>query len=289
MKLSRARKSSPLSLNFIKISNIAPVATLAFVASFATASHARIVASAAASSQSANTVTAQTGASQQTPSGTVREFYRLMRERRFREAFMLSIFRPAIEDLSAQEFESLRPDFERQALEVPAEVVLTGEQMSGDEATVFMKLGTDEAPKVTPVFLMKDKSGRWIIGDAESQKIVEKRGKKFFFEARIEAHHDDVESMMRRIATAQLIYSSQRNGEFGDLAALVSAGLVPQDILQTASTGYRFHVTPDKGGKGFRAGAEPAAYGQTGRLSFYIDHTGAFKKEDKGGKPLKGS
>jgi len=48
----------------------------------------------------------------------VRDFYRMMRERKFREAFALSIYKPAIEGLSPQDFEELRPDFEGIAGEV---------------------------------------------------------------------------------------------------------------------------------------------------------------------------
>ena len=219
------------------------------------------------------------------PSHAVQEFYRLMRERRFREAFAMSIFAPAVEGLSAEEYEDLKPDFERQATEVPERLALTGEQLSGDDATVFMRLGTDDAPQVVPVFLIRER-GAWIVGDRENQKLVKKRGKKFFFEARIEAHHDDVENMLKRISTAQFIYSSQHGGLFGDLNQLVRAGLVPQDILSTESTGYRFHVETAQGGKGYTGGAEPARYGRTGRLSFYLDSSGV-RKDDKGGKPLK--
>jgi hypothetical protein len=38
-----------------------------------------------------------------------------MRERKFSEAFALTIYKPAIEGLSAAELEELRPDFERMA------------------------------------------------------------------------------------------------------------------------------------------------------------------------------
>ena len=221
------------------------------------------------------------------PSFTVQEFYRLMRERRFREAFALSIFAPALEGLSAAEYEDLKPDFERQAGEVPERVTLTGEQVSGDDATVFMKLGTDDAPQVVPLPLVRER-GVWLFGDREGQKFVKKQGKKYFFEARIEAHHDDVENMLKRISTAQFIYSSQHGGLFGDLNQLVRAGLIPQDILSTESTGYRFHVETAQGGKSYTGGAEPARYGRTGRLSFYLDSSGV-KKDDKGGKPLKGN
>src|SRR5436189_128210 len=33
--------------------------------------------------------------------------------------------------------------------------------------------------------------------------------------------------------------------------------------------------------------AEPARYGHTGKLSFWMDQTGNIKKEDNGGKPVK--
>ncbi|HKC62938.1 MAG TPA: hypothetical protein VKB86_04840, partial [Pyrinomonadaceae bacterium] len=75
-----------------------------------------------------------------TPTQTVREFYRLMRERHFREAFALSIYKPAIEGLSAEEFEELRPDFEKMAAVIPEKIDVNGEQVSGTIATVFVKI-----------------------------------------------------------------------------------------------------------------------------------------------------
>ena len=50
-----------------------------------------------------------------------REFYKMMREKKFREAFGVSIYRSAIEGLSPQEFEDLRPDFEKMAFAVSEE------------------------------------------------------------------------------------------------------------------------------------------------------------------------
>src|SRR5687768_3933837 len=88
-----------------------------------------------------------------TPTETIREFYKMMREKKFREAFGMSIYRPALEGLSPQEFEDLRPDFERVAIaiteKIPAKMDVTGEQISGDTATVFMKvLDADGKEKV---------------------------------------------------------------------------------------------------------------------------------------------
>src|SRR5258708_5995703 len=58
------------------------------------------------------------GAAQQparSPSDTVREFYNAMREKRFIDAFGMSIYKPAIEGLKPQEFEDLRSDFNKMA------------------------------------------------------------------------------------------------------------------------------------------------------------------------------
>jgi hypothetical protein len=231
--------------------------------------------------------TPKQSAAASSPSDVVREFYRALRERRFREAFAMSILRPAYDPLNAEELAELRPDFERRAAEVPAVVELTGEQISGDEATVFMKIGEGEALKIEPVYLIREK-GAWIIGDRNGKREIEKSGKKYFFEARIEAHHADVESLLQRFAAVQLVYSSQHGGQFGDLRQLVAAGLMPQDVLSTESTGYRFHAEVTNGGKAYAAGAEPVAYGRTGRLSYYLDASG-LRSEDRGGKPLKGS
>jgi len=226
---------------------------------------------------------------QRSPSDTLREFYRLMREKKFREAFGISIYRGAIDGLSAQEYEELRPDFERMAVavseKIPEKVSITGEQISGDTATVFVNvLDSDGKQKVEPASLIKIDSA-WVVGDRENLELVKKAGKQFFFEARINAHQSDVQDMMTRISLAQVVYSQGHNGQFGNLAELVAAGLVPKDVEGTDSTGYRFQVNRSGDGKTWYATAEPAEYGKTGRLSFYLDSTGV-RNGDTGGKPL---
>jgi hypothetical protein len=221
-----------------------------------------------------------------TPTETVREFYRLLRLKQFREAFALSIYKPAIDGLDAQEFADLRPDFEKMAAGVPENVQVSGEQISGETATVFVKVNNDAgtSQQDDSVMLMRKGQG-WIIGDKENEAIVKRSGKDFFFTARIQTHHTEVQSMLQRISVAQLVYSAQHNGQFGSLQALIAAGLVPKDIESTESTGYRFHVTLSADSKSFTAGAEPERYGRTGRLSFFLDKTG-IKSADKGGKPF---
>lgn len=228
-------------------------------------------------------VLAQTG--QRSPSDTVREFYKAMRARKFREAFALSIYRPAVQGLTPKEFDDLRSDFERMAAAIPDDVQLNGEQISGDSATVFVKVKDAETgAQPEPVTLIKV-NGQWIIGDRENQAIVERAGKDFFFNARIDTHHNEVQEMFKRISLAQLAYSQQHNGQFGDLPALITAGLMPKDLEGTETTGYRFRiiVSPDR--KTWTAAAEPAQYGRTGRLSFFMDASGV-RSADMAGKPL---
>ena len=224
-----------------------------------------------------------------TPTDTMREFYRLMREKKFREAFGMSIYRPAIEGLSAQEFEDLRPDFEKMAAavseKIPATVDITGEQISGDVATVFVKVvDADGKEKIEPGSLIKV-NNTWVVGDQDSLKMVQQAGKKFFFEARINAHHSDVQDMLTRISIAQVAYSQGHSGQFGNTAELIGAGYIPKDIEGSETTGYRFQVFRSADGKTWYATAEPAQYGRTGRLSFYLDASGV-RSGDTGGKPL---
>jgi hypothetical protein len=223
---------------------------------------------------------------QRTPTETVREFYRLLRLKQFREAFALSIYKPAIDGLGAEEFADLQPDFEKMASVVPENVQVSGEQISGETATVFIKVNNDQAAaqQDESVMLMR-RNGGWIIGDKENEAVVKRSGKEFFFTARIQTHHTEVQNMLQRLSVAQLIYSQQHNGQFGNLQALIAAGLIPKDIEATESTGYRFHVTLGADAKSFTAGAEPARYGRTGRLSFFLDKTGV-RSSDTGGKPL---
>ena len=219
----------------------------------------------------------------------MRDFYQLMRAKKFREAFAISIYRPALDGLSNQEFEELRPDFEKMAAavseKIPATVDVSGEQISGDTATVFVKvLDADGKEKIEPAALMK-LDNAWVVGDRESLELVKKAGKKFFFEARINAHHSDVQDMLTRISLAQVVYSQGHNGMFGNSAELMAAGLVPKDIEGTESTGYHFQIFRSTDGKSWYATAEPAQYGRSGRLSFHLDASGV-RSGDVNGKPL---
>lgn len=224
-----------------------------------------------------------------TPTETMREFYRMMREKKYREAFGISIYRQAIEGLSTQEFEDLKPDFDKMAAAVseriPEKVEITGEQISGEAATVFVKVvDADGKATVEPASLIKIDNS-WIVGDRENLEMVRKEGKKFFFEARINAHHSDVQDMLTRISLAQVAFAGTHSSQFGNMAELITAGFLPKDIEGPETTGYRFQVVRAPDGKSWYATAEPAQYGRTGRLSFYLDASGV-RSGDAGGKPL---
>jgi hypothetical protein len=230
--------------------------------------------------------TLATAAQTRTPTETVREFYKALREKRFQQAFALSIYKPAVEGLSAEEFEELRPDFEKMAAAVPENVTISGEQISNDTATVFVRIaaGDDAAAQAEPITLTR-RGNEWIIGDKDNEKIVLANGKEFFIKARIDTHHGEVQAMLERISLAQIFYSKQHNDQFADLQTLTNATLVPKDIEGTDSTGYRFHITVAADKKSYTAGAEPVRYGRTGRLSFYLDDKVGIKSRDTGGKP----
>jgi len=225
---------------------------------------------------------------QRSPSDVVREFYKAMREHRFKDAWAMTIYKPAVEDLSADEMEDLRSDFEQKAAQVPAQIEITGEQIQGNIATVFVKVPiTESTPQVTsePVNLISS-GGFWIIGDEANQAIVKKAGRRFFLDALIEEHQSDIEDLLKRLIAVQIVYGAQHNGAFGDLQALIAADLIAKESADPKAIGYYFHITIAPDGKGYTASAEPARYGHTGKLSFWMDQTGAIKSADNSGKPV---
>lgn len=233
----------------------------------------------------ASTAVAQT---QRTPSDVVREFYKAMREHRFKDAFSHTIYKPAVEGLNAEEMEDLRPGFEDRAAQIPEQVEITSEQVTGNTATVFVKVPVNEStPQSTsqPVSLINS-GGAWIIGTEADQAEVKKKGRRFFLDALITQNQSDMEDLLRRVIAVQIIYSQQHGGAFGDLAALINTGQVSKDAADPKVLGYNFRVKVGTDGKTYQAEAEPARYGRTGKLSYWMDQTGTIKSVDNGGKPF---
>ena len=235
--------------------------------------------------------TAQNNPGPRTPSDVVREFYKAMREHRFREAFAMTSYKPAVEGLNAEEMELLRPGFEEKAAAIDATVEITGEQISGDKATVFVKVPvTATSPQVTSQPLNLVKSGNdWIIlfGSEADAAEVKKAGRRYLLDMLIEGHEADTEDFLKRLAIWEGIYNSQHNGVYSDFNALIQAGMFSNDVIDPKLSGYNYHITVAKDGKTYVVGAEPVNHGKTGKLSFWGDQTGAIKSADNGGKPLK--
>lgn len=235
----------------------------------------------------AQTATAAASSSRQarTPLQTVAEFYKALRERRFREAFALSIYKPALEGLTAEEFAELQPEFEKLAGAVPEKIEFGGEQISGDTATVFARVGGESA-QLEAIPLMRGADGAWIFGDAENLAIVKRDGKEFFLKARIETHHKEVEALLLKIANAEAGYGALNAGRFAEMAALLANKPALREEIESSQTlGYTFRITLGRDGRSYSVNAEPTRYGRTGLLSYYMDQNG-IQRKDTGGKPL---
>ena len=228
------------------------------------------------------------GQTQRTPSDVVRDFYKAMREHRFKDAWGMTIYKPAVEGLTAEEMEDLRATFEERASQIPEQVEITGEQVTGNTATVFVKMPSIEAsPQITsqPATLILS-NGVWIIGTEADAAVVRKAGRRYFLDALINENQGVAEDLLKSLVGLQAIYAQQHNGAFGDLPALVKANLLSNDAGDPKATGYTIRVVVGTDGKTFVATAEPARYGHTGKLSYWMDQTGNLKSLDNAGKPM---
>jgi hypothetical protein len=230
-----------------------------------------------------------------TPSEAVRNFYKAIREKRFQDAMMMTNMKAAVEGLSLEEAKDLAPDFEPLAAQVPADLVITGEQVSGNKASVFLKLPADDSgsPTSDEIKLRKD-GDAWVIlsGDDKDEADAKKQGKQYFFNVRIDIHHQEAQNMLERIYKAQMVYVAQTKGLYGDMDILVNQGLLPVDVNSSFSTGYNYSIvlSPDK--MSYFVNAIPAKYGKSGKMSFLMEVSGKngspkTKSNDNGGMPLK--
>jgi hypothetical protein len=200
--------------------------------------------------------------------------------------------RPAIESLTDTELKEFAIDFESHAGEVPAQVEINGEIITGDQATVTVKLPNNESGEIEtqPIKLRKE-GDVWVIStaDEESSELMKKEGKDYLFNLRIKVHEGEARKMLERISKSQLAYALQHNGAYTDLAGLLAVGQLPEDAKDSTSTGYNYAVDLSKGR--YTATATPAVYGKTGKLSFllYLDAKGMshVKEKDNRGQPLR--
>lgn len=228
------------------------------------------------------------------PADTVRAFYTKLRERKFREAIFLTNLKPAIESLTEAELAEFSVDFEELAGQIPTQIKINGEVISGNTAKVTAMLPSEVTGKEEVQTIDLRREGNvWIIQtvDAVAEAQIKKEGKEYFFNLRIKTHEDEAKSMLERVAKAQVARTIENGGICGEMQELIDAGLLPDDIRTSESTGYNYVIklTPDK--KRYFATATPAVYGKSGKRSFLLepDKSGLPRvtNTDNGGKPMK--
>ena len=246
---------------------------------------------------SANAASAPKGATipidQGGPADTVRAFYKLLREKKFRDAIFLTNLRPAIEGLTEAELKDFSVDFEAIAGQIPAEVEINGEIITGEVATVTANLPSNDTDKnELQKINLRRVNGIWIIltVDDAAEKRIRAEGKQYFYNLRIETHEEEAKKMLERISKAELAHSLQNGGTCVEMQSLITEGLLPDDVLTSESTGYNFVLTLLPGSKQYFATATPAEYGKSGKQSFLLklDNKGNshVTSKDNGGKPL---
>ncbi len=228
------------------------------------------------------------------PADTVRVFYKHLREKKFREAIFLTNLKPAVAGLTDTELKDFSVDFEALAGQVPTEIQINGEIITGDQATVTANLPNADGDKNELQTIKLRKEGEvWVIllVEGEGEAEMKKEGKNYFYSLRIKTHEDEARRMLERISKAELAHSLQNGGLITDMQTLIAAGLLPEDIKTSESTGYNYAINVASDKKKYFATATPAEYGKSGKLSFILqlDAKGIshVTSKDNGGKPLR--
>ncbi|HVQ40412.1 MAG TPA: DUF3352 domain-containing protein [Pyrinomonadaceae bacterium] len=87
-------------------------------------------------------------------------------------------------------------------------------------------------------------------------------------------------SLLQTVASAEATFQSTKGaGRYATLDELISEGLVSKDLLE--KYGYKIEVSVST--NRFEAVAIPREYGQTGRLSYFVDQSGLLRGGDHGG------
>jgi hypothetical protein len=88
--------------------------------------------------------------------------------------------------------------------------------------------------------------------------------------------------LLRTVMSAEAVFiTTQDNNRYGTIDELISANLISKETVQ--KYGYRIEVAAT--GNKFEATAVPMEYGQTGRMSYFIDESGVLRGGDHGGGP----
>jgi hypothetical protein len=218
---------------------------------------------------------------QKSPSEVAVKFYRALKDKKYVEGFHVSVYRGAIEGLSAAELKDLEPDFARTFSEIPDKIDVRGEQINGETATVFLKFeGAEEFQQLSLIRV----GNEWLVGDQEAFAMVKQQGKAFFFNSRISVNEQETILMLSRIHSSEIIYAKKFSDTYASLPELVKLQALTEEMADGESSGYVYQLTvsPDK--KVFSVLATPKVYGKTGKISFYLDING-LRGEDLKGNP----
>ncbi|MEW6737290.1 MAG: hypothetical protein AB1489_38765 [Acidobacteriota bacterium] len=216
------------------------------------------------------------------PIDTVKTFYRLLREKRYLEGFRLSVYRSAIESLNQEELKELEPDFETTFANIPEMVKVFGSQVSGDKATVFIKASEDPKDYTAEEVALIRVDKQWVVGDADTLKLVNDLGRKFFFKVRMDVNEETAHKFMDRYIGAEKLFFDNNKGVYGNIDDLIGAGYWPENLKSGEINGYKFTIELENNRKTFWVHAEPITYNKTGHSSFYGDLSGVYKFDNGG-------
>ncbi len=227
------------------------------------------------------------------PSETVRAFYDRLREKKFREAFFLTNLRPAIEGLTDAQLGEFSVDLESIAAEVPTDLQINGEVISGDNAVVMANLpGRDPGKRETQKIELRRDGDNWIIltVDAAAEKTIQKEGSNYFFTLRLETQQSEAEKLLNRIADVESVYGMRNQANYATLDTLIEQGLLDAELKGGELAGYKFAIDLASDKKSYNATATPLEYGKSGKLSMIMIADGKnpphLVKKDNNGKPM---
>src|SRR5205085_4899522 len=136
----------------------------------------------------------------QTPAAAALNSYRALKEKRYVEGFRHSVYRGAVEGLSAAELQELEPDFARTFAQIPDRIEPQGEQVTGDTATVMLKFADNDQPQVVALIHV---GGEWLVGDQGALAEVKQQGRAYFFNARMIVNEDETVDILQHIIGAE--------------------------------------------------------------------------------------
>lgn len=239
-----------------------------------------------------------------TPGETIQEFYRLLREKKYVDAFRLHVCAPAVESLSGQEATELEDEFAKLAGGIPDKIEIGGESVLGNDATVFVKVPAGEKvdgqqPYLSvPVTLILSE-GKWLIGDRETQALASFHKGRFFslskggtFTVMLD-NEEKAGKAMNVLIEIEQFFAQQNRGKFGTMKELLESNVVRRsdlilmlEQLQDGEYyGYRFEIEIPEDRKTYTLYATPIQQNIDGRYSYIADREGV-KFRNYGGQKL---